>query len=186
MRNSGREALWREPPGLRKFAGKGLEADDERQLRDLCFREMFPNLREALFGYFEVVAGNPLAELERGPLSLTEVRALSVRQDIGEFLRRNSPRHADGVADVHSVRHAVERGHLDVEQGAKLSVDLSEPLDGSVEAAEPKHEWHPTRHQSLRSWHLTEHPLPDPKEYPGQHTGPFDVCDLFHEGPPLF
>ena len=26
----------REPPGLRKFADKGLEADDERQLHDLC------------------------------------------------------------------------------------------------------------------------------------------------------
>ncbi len=83
--------MWRESPGLRKFAGKGLEADDERQLHDLCFRKMFPNLREALFGYLEVVTGNPLAELERGPLSLTVVRALSVRQDIGEFLRRDSP-----------------------------------------------------------------------------------------------
>jgi len=36
--------LWREPPGLRKFAGKGLEADDERQLHDLCLCEMLPHL----------------------------------------------------------------------------------------------------------------------------------------------
>ncbi len=47
--------MWREPPGLRKLAGDGLDADDERQLHDLCFCEMFPYLSQARFGDLEVV-----------------------------------------------------------------------------------------------------------------------------------
>src|SRR6266545_5554286 len=177
----GGKALWREPPGLRKLAGKGLVADDERQLHDLSLCKMLPYARQALFGHLEVVAGNPLAELERGPLPLAEARALSVCQDIGELLRRDTRLHADGVTDVHSVRRAVERGHLDVEQGAKLSVDLPEPLDGAIETPNPRQERQPTRHESLGSRHLAEHALPDLEECPGQQAGRFDLRGLCHK-----
>ena len=43
---------------------------------------------------------------------------LPVAEEIGQLLGGDTSLHADGVADVHSVRHAVERGHLQVEQRA--------------------------------------------------------------------
>jgi hypothetical protein len=93
------------------------------------------------------------------------------RRDIGELLGRDTHLHADGVTDVHSIRRAVKRGHLDVEQGAKRSVDLPEPLDGAIETADPQHERQPMRHEALGSRHLTEHPLPELEEYSGEHAG---------------
>ena len=51
IRNSGREALWRKPPRLRKFARKGLEPDDESQLHDLGLCKMLPHPSQALFGH---------------------------------------------------------------------------------------------------------------------------------------
>jgi hypothetical protein len=95
---------------------------------------------EALVRYVQVVAGDPLAEFERHPLALTVARALAVPCDVDESLRRDPLPHADGVTDVHSIGRAIERGDLHVEQRAKLAVDLAEPLDGAVEATDPKHE----------------------------------------------
>ena len=135
-----RKALRRKPKRLRKLACEGLVPDDEGELDDLRCCEMFPKLHEALVRHLEVVAGDPLAEFERGALSLTEMRAPPIDQNVGELLCRDTHFHADGVADVHSIGHAVERGHLHVEQRAKLSIDLPEPLNGTIEAAEPQHE----------------------------------------------
>src|SRR5882724_3578712 len=140
---SGRKALRLQPHRLRKFARKGLVSDDERELHDLWFREMLAKPCEALFRYVQVVAGDPLAEVERRPLALTVARAVAVPEDVGEFLRRDTLPHADGVTDIHSIRRTIERGDLHVEQRAKLAVDLPEPLDGAVEAADPEHEWWP-------------------------------------------
>ncbi len=82
--------------------------------------------------HLEVVADGPLAKFKRGALPLGEKRAFSLRQNVSEFVCRNTHFHADGVADVHSIGHPVERGHLHVEQCAKLSIDFSEPLDGAI------------------------------------------------------
>jgi hypothetical protein len=125
------------PKCLRKFAREGLVADDEGQLDNLRLREMFPKPHQTLVRHIEVIPYGPLAELQRGALSLIEVRAFSIRQNVSEFLGRDTCFHANGVTDVHSVEYAVERGHLHVEERAKLSVDVSEPLDGTVQATEP-------------------------------------------------
>src|ERR1700687_1400580 len=179
-RRLGREALGRQPPGFRKLAGKRLIPDDEGQLHDLRLAKMLAHLRQALLGHLEVVAGHPFAEPERGPLPLAEARALVEGQDLGQLLARDTRLHADGVADVHSVRHAVQGGHLDIEQGAKVSVDPPEPLDRAVKPPDSQHEREPLRHQSLGRRHLPEHPFPDLEECPGQHAGPFDLRDLCH------
>jgi hypothetical protein len=125
------------PKCLRKLAREGLISDDEGQLDDLCLREMFPQPHQTLVRHVEVIPDGPLAKLHRGALTLVEVRAFSIRQNVSEFLGRDANFHANGVTDVHSVEHAVERGHLHVEERAKMSVDFSEPLDGTVQATEP-------------------------------------------------
>ena len=125
------------PICLRKLAREGLIPDDEGELDDLCLREMFPQPYQTLVRHLEVIPDGPLAELQRGALPLIEVRAFSIRQNVSEFLGRDTFFHANGVTDVHSVEHAIERGHLHVEERAKLSVDFAEPLDGTVQATEP-------------------------------------------------
>jgi hypothetical protein len=139
-----------QPPSLRELAGESLVADDERELHRFCLCKMFTHLPQALFGHVEIVTDDPLAELKRRLLPLGKMGAPRVRQDICELLRGDTHLHADGVADVHSVRHAVECGDLNVEESAKLSVDLPEPFDGAVEPPNPEHEGKPMRHQSLR------------------------------------
>jgi hypothetical protein len=129
---SGRKALRSKLKRLRKLAREGLVPDDESQLDDLSRREMLPQSHQALVRHFEVVPDGPLTEFKRGALPLIEARAFSIRQNVSEFLRRDTRFHADGVADVHSVGNAVDRGHVHVEQCAKLSIDFSEPLDGTV------------------------------------------------------
>src|SRR5260370_19749769 len=142
---------------------------------------MFPQPHETIVRRLELVTGDPLAEFEGGALPLTEMRASPIHQNVGELLHRDTHFHADGVADIHSVGHAVERSHLHVEQGAKLSIDLPEPLDGTVEATEPQHEWQPMHHETFRSRYLAEHPFPDSEERPRQQARPFDLRNLFHE-----
>jgi len=110
-----------QPHCLRKFARKRLVSDDERELHDLCFREVLSQPGEALVRYVQVVAGDPLAEFERHPLALIVARALAVPDDVGESLRRDTLPHADGVTDVRSIWRAIERGDLHVEQRAALS-----------------------------------------------------------------
>ena len=125
------------PKCLRKLGRESLIPDDEGELDDLCLREMFPQAQQTLVRHLEFIPDGSLAELQRGALPLIEVRAFSIRQNISEFLGRDTFFHANGVTDVHSVEHAVERGHLHVEERAKLSVDFAEPLDGTVQATEP-------------------------------------------------
>ena len=122
---------------LRKLAREGLVPDDEGQLDDLRLHEMLPQPRQTLVRHLKVVADGPLAEFERGAFPLIEAWVCSIRHNVTEFLGGNTHFHADGVADVHSIGHAVERGHLHVEQCAKLSIDYPEPLDRAVEATEP-------------------------------------------------
>ena len=98
---------------------------------------MFPQPYQTFVRHIEVVPDGPLAELHRGALPFIEVRAFSIGQNVSEFLGRDALFHANGVSDVHSVEYAVERGHLHVEERAKLSVNFSEPLDGAVQAAQP-------------------------------------------------
>src|SRR5215469_12394171 len=119
--NSGgrcREALRRKSKGLGKLAREGLVPDDERQLDDLRRREVFLEPREALVGDLEVVTSYALAEFERGTLPFVEVRAFSIGSNVREFLCRDARFHADGVADVHSEGHPIERSHLDIQQRA--------------------------------------------------------------------
>ena len=125
------------PKCLRKLAREGLIPDDEGELDDLCLREMFPQPHQTFVRHIEVIPDGPLAELQRGAFPLIEVRAFSICQNVSEFLGRDTCFHANGVTDVHSVEHTIERGHLHVEERAKLSVDFSEPLDGAVQATEP-------------------------------------------------
>jgi len=125
------------PERLRKLAREGLIPDDEGELDDLCLREMFPQPDQTLVRHLAVIPDGPLAELHSGALPFIEVRAFSIRQNVSEFLGRDTCFHANGVTDVHSVEHAVERSHLHVQERAKLSVDFAEPLDGAVQAAEP-------------------------------------------------
>ena len=125
------------PKCLRKLARESLIPDDEGELDDLCLREVFPQPHQTLVRHLEVIPDDPLAELQRGALPVIEVRAFSIRQNVSEFLGQDTFFHANGVTDVHSVEHAVERGHLHVEERAKLSVDFAEPLDGTVQATEP-------------------------------------------------
>ena len=119
-------------PLSRTLLIKGLVPDDEGQFDDLRLGKMLPQPHQTLVRHLKVVADRPLTEFKRGTLPLIEARASSICQNVTEFLRWNTHLHADGVADVHSIGHAVERGHLHVEQCAKLSIDFSEPLDGTV------------------------------------------------------
>ena len=125
------------PKCLRKLAREGLVPDDEGQFDDLRRRKMLAQPHQTLVRHLEVVADGPLTEFKRGALPLIEARASSIRHNVTEFLGGDTHLHADGVADVQSIGHTVERGHLHVEQCAKLSIDCPEPLDGAVEATEP-------------------------------------------------
>ena len=183
-RRDGRESLGREPERLRELAGEGLVADDERQLDDLRVREVLPEARAAPVGDLEVVPRDPLAEFERGALASREVRALPVPAEVGERLRGYPTPHADGVADVHSVGHAVERRHLEVEQGAEPRVDRPQPLDGAVERTHPEHEGQPVGHEPLRGRHLAEHPRADPEEDSRRDTRALVRLDPRHRQPP--
>lgn len=120
------------PKCFRKLAREGLIPDDEGELDDFCLREMFPQPHQALVRQIEVIPDGSLAEFKRGTLALIEMRTFSIRQNVSEFLGRDAFSHANGVTNVHSIEHAVERGHLHVEQRAKLSINFPEPLDGTV------------------------------------------------------
>src|SRR5262249_23667281 len=157
-----------------------LIADDERQLDGLRIAEMLAKSRPALVRHVLIVTDDPLAELERHTLPLTEVRTRQVRPDVGQLFLRYADRHADGVTDVHSVCDVVERRHLHVEQRAKLGVDFAEPFDRAVEAADPQHERYSMRHEALRRGDLPEHTLADLEERLRQQAWTFDLSDPFH------
>jgi hypothetical protein len=132
---SSREALRRKGERLRKFTREGLVSDDERELDDLGGCEMFLQLHKTFVRDLAVVADDPLAEFKRRTLPVVEMWAVAIDQKISKLFRWYPYLHANGVADVHSVKHAIKGRHLHVEQRAKLSIDLSEPFDGAVEPA---------------------------------------------------
>ena len=81
----------------------------------LRLREMFSQAHQTLLRHLKVVPDGSFTEFERGALRLTEAWVPPIRQNISEFLNRNTRSHADGVADIHSKGYAIERGHLHVE-----------------------------------------------------------------------
>src|SRR5882762_5127065 len=185
LRDAGRgrccESLWSELEGLRELTGEGLVADDERELEDFRLGEVLTKPLEARIGHVKVVANDGGGEFERRALAIRERGTRLPRREGGELGRGNADSHADGVADVHSVRTLVEVGDMHVEKGAERSIDRTEPLDRAIEASEPEHEWDPMGQDPLRRWDRAEHPLADPVERPDRQAWSLDLADSLHD-----
>src|SRR5262245_43966710 len=178
------EPLRTQAEGLGELAGEGLVADDERQLDNLGLREVLREPGDADIGDFTVLANDRFGIGERRALARGEPLAGRIIGERVELLDRNTLLRADGAADVHSVRAAVELGDVHVQEGPERRVDTAEPFHRAVERAEPQHERDAVGHDALGRRYFAEHRLADLVEGANREPRPFYFTDRGHWHPP--
>ncbi len=113
---------------LGKLAGEGLISHDECDLENLGLGKVALEAVEADVRDGAIIASNLGGILEGSLFPFTKVRAPLERRKCGKLLLGDPNLHADGVADIRSVRAPVESRHVNVQKGPERGANLPKPL----------------------------------------------------------